>query len=148
MKRKPHSTSLVLLLVCIFTFWWGISVLTQSSAPTPVAITHYDPAVQSALVPLAIHETVDGPTHTYTGTFMPSNACDSFGSGIRYTSADGGHVSLLLITEPSTTQCAQAADLTGEPFSVSLKLSVGSRPAFDGVLLNGTHIPAELVESN
>jgi hypothetical protein len=153
MKRKPHSTSLVLLLVCIFTFWWGISVLTQTSVvpSQATAVQDFSNLNKVAITgtPLMVHETVDGATHVYSGTYMPKNACDSFGSGIRYTSAGGGHVSVLLITEPSTTACAQASSGTeGEPFSVSIKVSEGGKPSFDGVLLNGSQIPAELVASN
>jgi len=155
MKRKPHSTSLVLLLVCIFTFWWGISVLTQNSGRGDgnmvqdfSNLTSQTITQATGQAPLLVHETVNGQTHVYSGTFMPKNPCDSFGSGIRYTSAGTGHVSVLLITEPSATACAQAAGTDGEPFSVSIKVSSDATPAFDGVLLNGNSIPAQLVEGN
>ncbi len=147
MKRKPHSTSLVLLLVCIFTFWWGVSVLAQRDLNGTEIVTSQTSSLNSS-TPLIVSESISGTTHTYSGTFMPP-ACDSFGSGIHYSAQDGGHVSVLLITEPSTTNCAQAAGAsTGEPFSVSIKLGAGSSPAFDGVLLNGAPIPAQLVGSN
>jgi hypothetical protein len=155
MRRKPHSTSLILLLTCIFAFWWGISVLSQSAAPslasnnslTPTENT--PPSTLSNTAALVVHETMNGTTRTYSGTFMPANACDSFGSGIRYNATAGGQISILLITSPASTACAQAAgDSSSQPFSVSIKLAAGSNPGFGGVLLNGTSIPAQLVQDN
>ena len=91
-----------------------------------------------------VSESVKGNTYTYSGVYVPP-ACDSFGNGIRYSAANGGHVSVLLITEPAGTACAQAAGISsGEPFSVSIKVA-GAAPSFDGVLLNGGAIPAQLV---
>jgi hypothetical protein len=147
MKRKPHSTSLVLLLVCIFTFWWGISVLAQRDMVAPAVVANQVPttANATAAATLVVTEAVAGGTHTYTGTYMPQSACDSFGSGIQYDG--GGHVAILLITNPSSTACAQAAGANaGEPFSVSTKGADGSEPVFDGVLLNGVKIPSQLVQ--
>lgn len=151
MKRKPHSTSLVLLLVCIFTFWWGISVLAQRDlvAP-PVATTQTTPTATTAIAstPLSVSETIKGTTYYYSGVFTSKDVCYSFGSGIKYSAADGGHVSVLLLTEPATTNCAQTAGTAaGEPFNVSIKLA-GAAPVFDGVLLNGAPIPAQLVKAN
>jgi hypothetical protein len=145
MTRKPHSTSLVLLLVCIFTFWWGISVLAQHDLRGSLEVTDQTAPTASAAA-LVVNETIQGGTHTYSGVYPSPPACNSFGSGIRYSAANGGHVSILLITEPSATACAQAAGAdSGEPFTVSIKLAAGSNPAFDGVLLNGVPIPAQLV---
>jgi len=94
-----------------------------------------------------VSESVKGGTYSYSGTFNPSSACDSFGSGIRYSAEGGGHVSILLITSPASTACAQAAGTsTGEPFSVSIKVGASGAPVFDGVLLNGAPIPAQLVQ--
>ena len=150
MKRKPHSTSLVLLLLCIFTFWWGISVLAQHDTLVATATPSLPttPAVTTA-APLLVNGTSKNGTFTYSGVYTPQNACDSFGSGIRYRSNEGGHVSILLITAPSSAACAQAAGITnGQSFSVSIKLSVKDIPQFDGVLLNGAAIPAQLVQIN
>lgn len=150
MKRKPHSTSLVLLLVCIFTFWWGISVLAQRDLETasPYA-TQAAPAVTTtgSTAPLMVSQSISKGTYTYSGVYQAKSTCDSFGSGIRYSAANGEHVSVLLITGPSAVACAQAAGTgTGEPFSVSIKLGGGSAPIFDGVLLNGSPVPAQLVQ--
>jgi hypothetical protein len=140
-KRKPHSTSLILLLACIFAFWWGISILTKPQPAQP-------PAAVTQAKPLVVHVTLSGTTQTYSGVFSPP-ACDSFGSGIRYSAANGGHVTVLLITEPASAACAQAAgNSPDEPFSVSVKVSRGSAPIFDGVLLNGSNIPAQLAVGN
>lgn len=152
MKRKPHSTSLVLLLLCIFTFWWGISVLAQhdASLPSTVAVVSQpsQPA-QTTAVPVLVSETIKNGTHTYTGSFNPQHACDSFGSGIHYSSNDGGHVSVLLITSPALTDCAQAAGTSStQTFSVSIKLNASEQPQFDGVLLNGATIPSVLASNN
>lgn len=142
MTRKPHSTSLVLLLVCIFTFWWGISVLSQHDLRGSLYVAN--PSNAAALI---ITESVSGGVYTYSGTYIPPAACGSFGSGIRYNAADGGHVSVLLLTEPSSGACTQASGNGGsEPFSVSIKPGA-VKPAFDGVLLNGNPIPAQLVEA-
>ena len=101
----------------------------------------------TAPAPLMVSESVKAGTYSYTGTYMPQSPCDSFGSGIRYSAANGGQVSILLITQPATTACAQAAGTsTGQPFSVSIKVKAGNAPAFDGVLLNGASIPAQLVK--
>ncbi len=148
MKRKPHSASLVLLLICIFTFWWGISVLSQSTIPvsssTPAG-TQYNAGSE----PLLVHESMSGTTRTYSGTFIPNSACDTFGSGIKYSSESGGHVSVLLISKSSSTDCAQAAEGSlDEPFTVSIKLAAGNNPTFDGVFLNGTMVPSQLIKSN
>jgi hypothetical protein len=142
-QRKPHTTSLVLLLVSIFVFWWGISLLAQ---PTAVPAM---PAPEQIQPPLVVHETISGGTHTYSGTF-DALPCVTFGSGVRYSAANGSHVSVLLITEPVSAACAQAAGTSGtkEPFSVSIKLTKGTLPLFDGVFLNGSSIPAQLVEGN
>jgi len=151
MTRKPHSTSLVLLLVCIFTFWWGISVLAQHDLRGSLEVTDQTataPSNNLAGAPLLVTETVQGGTHTYSGVYPTPPVCNSFGSGIRYSAANGGHVSVLLITEPSATECAQASgtgSTTGEPFTVSIKLAAGAAPSFDGVLLNGVPILAQLV---
>lgn len=141
MKRKPHSTSLVLLLMCIFTFWWGISVLAQRDlAATPAAAL----ATPMPVAPMMVTESVSGTTYTFSGTYTLS-ACSSFGSGIRYSAADRGHATILLITEPSIANCAQAGGpLQEQPFTVSIKVS-GEAPAFDGVEVNGSVIPSQLV---
>jgi hypothetical protein len=147
MKRKPHSTSLVLLLVCIFTFWWGVSVLTQRDGAQSMQLTPGTAQTNEA-TPVVVHESISGGTYTYSGTYTPPSACDSFGSGIRYSAEGGGHVSILLITDNSTANCAQAATLDqGQPFSVSIKLA-DKNPVFDGVYLNNTAIPAQLVMQN
>ncbi len=149
MKRKPHSTSLVLLLMCIFTFWWGVSVLAQRSVPeqSVIAATQTQPEVSPAAgTPLMVTESANGNTFTYNGTYQPQNPCDSFGSGIQYNSAsDGGHVVVVILTKPSATACAEAASVSpGQPFSVSMQLSTNTAPIFDGVLVNGAPIPARL----
>jgi hypothetical protein len=149
MKRKPHSTSLVLLLVCIFTFWWGISVLAQHDTSTITQSNTQPATTASQAAPLMVSESIKNDTYTYSGVYATPSACDSFGSGIRYSAEEGGHVSVLLITEPASTACAQAAGpMSGEPFTVSIKLAAGSNPAFDGVLLNGSIIPSQLVQAN
>jgi hypothetical protein len=151
MKRKPHSASLVLLLICIFAFWWGISVLSQSTMPAPMAMQNAaDQSIDSGvLAPIVVRESVTGETHTYSGTFMQRSLCDSFGSGIRYNSESGGHVSILLISKASGTACAQAAgEITAEPFTVSIKLASNVQPVFDGVQLNGAVVPSQLIKGN
>jgi hypothetical protein len=149
MTRKPHSASLVLLLICIFAFWWGISLLSQSSIPVSNTVQTTFSGSNGSATPLVVHESVAGSAYTYSGTYMPRSVCDSFGSGIRYNSEDGGHVSILLIAKPSTIDCAQAEDTAaGEPFTVAIKLAVGSNPQFDGVFLNGTKLPSQLIKSN
>ncbi len=155
MKRKPHSASLVLLLICIFTFWWGISVLSQSSISSTITVPNNQQAVSApaaeldASNPVIVHESVSGNTYTYAGNFIPRSSCGSFGSGIKYSSDNGGHVAVLLIAKTSAVDCAQAAGSSaGEPFSVSIKVATGKSPQFDGVLLNGSLIPAQLVQDN
>jgi hypothetical protein len=147
MKRKPHSTSLVLLLLCIFTFWWGVSVLAQhDTVQSPVALHNTLPQTNAGTAPVLVNQTYANGVFTYSGMYTPQNACDSFGSGIDY---GGGHVSVLLITAPATIACAQAAGASdAQPFTVSIKLGPNTVPQFDGVTLNGNPIPAQLVVGN
>ncbi|HEV8666944.1 MAG TPA: hypothetical protein VN665_03845 [Candidatus Paceibacterota bacterium] len=150
-KRKPHSTSLVLLLVCIFTFWWGISVLAQHDTSGPLASFNQSSSAPSTAntAPITVRQTNVNGTYTYSGTFIPASPCDSFGSGVRFIQANGGHVAVLLDTEPAAAGCAQASgNDSGEPFSVSVKSKLPQPPQFDGVLLNGTPIPSQLVTGN
>ena len=117
----------------------------ESSAP--IAAMPTAPTTTDAGAPIMVSESVSKGTYSYTGTYLPPSGCDSFGSGIRYSAANGGHVSVLLVTAPAATACAQAMGTsTGEPFSVSIKLKTGSSPQFDGVLLNGAAISAQLVQ--
>jgi hypothetical protein len=140
MRRKPHSTSLVLLLVCIFAFWWGVSVLAQNSSfgGTQTAATG-----QSNAGPLAITESRSGDTYTYSGNFVPGSACEQIGSGISYSGTAQNQVTILLNTTSASTDCAQAAGTASIPFSASIKLA-GGEPSFAGVLLNNQPIAAQL----
>lgn len=123
-------------------------VVATPVAATPSQQNQAATTAASADVPLLVSETVKGSTYFYSGVYQQKSACNSFGSGIRYSAADGGHVTILLITEPLGTSCAQAAGTgSGEPFNVSIKLA-GAAPHFDGVQLNGAAIPAQLVEAN
>ncbi len=142
MRRKAHSTSLVLLLICIFAFWWGISVFSQHTFTVFSSVTTN--AQQTSAV--IVHETVSGNTRTYSGTFNSKAMCGSFGSGIQYSAQNGGSVSVLLVTDASA-QCAQSFDASAipEPFNVSIQLP-GTTPTFEGVLLNGIALPSQLVQ--
>jgi len=123
--------------------------MQYAPAYIPQAPAANEAAGQTGSATMVVNETIAGGTHTYSGTFIPKAACDSFGSGIKYSAAGGGHVSVILITAPSATACAQAASANvGEPFSVSIKLGPGSAPIFDGVLLNGSPIPSQLMAGN
>lgn len=149
MRRKPHSTSLVLLLVCIFAFWWGISVwvghttvstTTTASAPA----TASDASVQDSDA-LKVTEAKSGDTYTFNGSLPTLTECDGLGSGISYEGSTN-KVTILLTTSKPVTACAQAASADAPAFSVSIK-HPGAAPLFGGVRLNGTLVPAQLVQS-
>ena len=123
-------------------------MLAQHDTTAPATVATASQPIQTTIAPMVVSETVKNGTHTYTGTFNSQNACDSFGSGIRYSANDNGHVAILLMTAPSTTACAQAAGTNGQPFSVSIKLATKDQLQFDGVLLNGTTIPSILTPTN
>lgn len=148
MSRKPHSTSLILLLVCIFAFWWGISIFSSYSVSTKSA-TAAAPGPAASIAPRAepivVYETNNAGVYTFSGSYTLPSSCDSLGSGIRY---DSGGVSVLLSMEPPATVCTAAAGALAEPFSVSIKLPKGAPPVFAGVFLNGSAIPASVSQSN
>jgi hypothetical protein len=132
--------SLVLLLLCIFAFWWGISVFSRNVSTGNQVVVSSN-AVQR---PLIIKETHSDDEYTYSGTYLPKNPCEQLGSGIRFVNQNGGEVTILLTTALSATECAQANDgEQGIPFSVSIKDR--EKPHFMGVLLNSIEVPSELV---
>jgi len=125
--------------VCIFAFWWGVSVLTQGSSTTTASFSNTAPG---GAAPLTIIESHTGNTYTYSGAYT-THACQSLGSGIALAGG-GGKVTILLTTAPSTFDCAQAAgDTMPEAFSVSV-IHKGAAPEFEGVMLNGQPLPATL----
>lgn len=150
MRRKPHSTSLVLLLVCIFAFWWGISVWIGHTTTFNTATTATTPSIASdapaqTADTLKVIESKNGSTYTFNGSLPSLTDCDGLGSGISYDGATD-KVTILLTTSKPATACAEAAGTDAPSFSVSIK-HAGAAPQFGGVRLNGTLAPAQLVQS-
>jgi len=150
MRKKPHSTALVLLMVCIFAFWWGISILAEHTFSSSVSASASTAAPTENTEPLTVYESSSGQIYTYHGTYAAGD-CDSLGSGARYEGGKNGQVIILLTTISSPTNCADASKAAGnetQDFSVSVSVQPGYSIAFQGLMLNGTLMPTQLVKEN
>lgn len=147
-RRKPHSSALVLLVVLIFGFWWGVAVFAHYvRTGSEITAGGTAPLYYTAQHPLSVTYTRANDEIHYQGNFsLPS--CEALGSGISYKGKNPSHVALMFMSSKSPVACAQAASEDKTPFELSIELKESDPlPVFDGVTLNGKTLPSTLAEA-
>ena|SRR5579859_3766608 len=145
-KARRGVAAFTILLVAIFAFWWGISVLDyQSAGATSESAS---PAAASKEVsymgdmPILVVDTQDKSTHSYHGALaVPS--CEQLGSGVSTVGSKPVHVTLRL-TLTASGDCS-SSPMESQAFAVSV--SEGSAAVvFDGVVINDQIVPSQVSE--
>jgi len=150
-RGKKNTTTLVSLIVAIFAFWWGVSVLDQTqNVPKVITVAAADLQIDpyTAASVIVVHHSLDANhMDAFSGTITLPSGCDDLGTGIASHGSNPAHVTILLtvLKDPGCTSAPPGG--SDQPFSVSLS-HAATAPVFDGVTVNGVIVPSKVVEGS